>query len=336
MRRMRQSVQIRRRHRMRVIQEYRLAWSNNISITLSQIMDNQKLSGVSVIVPTYNREQYLKECLDSILAQEYNGSLEIVVCDDGSTDKTLEIAESYGPPVVVLRKPEGCTDQGAGPTRNRGIAASTMPLIAFLDSDDWFLPGHLNRLAETLFQSDLGFVYDETVYLEPNGGRWTLKNGVVDTKLCESFFSYYYTVPSSVMIPRQILDSVNGFDETLLLAEDTDLFLRILEKFQGRFVAGEGCVLREHDSRSVRNLRKVATCAEKCFQKAIQRFPYPSGLVRKRRAAIHFYYARADFQEKKYLSGFIRLLQVYWYDPTRAFARMVTRFITFFKKFNSR
>ena len=299
-------------------------------------MDNQKLAGVSVIVPTYNREQYLKECLDSILAQEYNGPLEIVVCDDGSTDKTLEIAESYGPPVVVLRKPEGCNTQGAGPTRNRGIAVSTMPLIAFLDSDDWFLPGHLNRLAETLHQSDLGFVYDETVYQEPNGYRWTLKNGIVGTKLCESFIWYYYTVPDSVMIPRRILDSVNGFDETLLLTEDTDLFLRILEKFQGCFVAGEGSVIRQHDNRSIRNLRKFATCSEECFQKAIRRFPYPPRLVRKRRAEIHFCYANADFQEKKYLSCFIRLLLVYWYDPVRASAGTATRVIKFFKKFNSR
>ena len=123
------------------------------------------LPGVSVIIPCYNREIFIREAIESVLAQDYGGPLEVVVADDGSTDASLEIASSYGVPVLVVPKPEGCKDQGPAPTRNRGIAASSHPLIAFLDSDDLFLPGHLERLVEALVRDpEVMMVFDEAMY----------------------------------------------------------------------------------------------------------------------------------------------------------------------------
>ena len=123
---------------------------------------NISMQGVSVVIPCYNREAYLKEAIESVLAQEYGGPIEIVVADDGSTDRSVEIATSFGPPVIVVKKPSDCKSQGAGETRNRAIAASSHPFIAFLDSDDLFLPGHLLRLAQVLENDpNVGLVFDE-------------------------------------------------------------------------------------------------------------------------------------------------------------------------------
>jgi glycosyltransferase involved in cell wall biosynthesis len=76
--------------------------------------------------------------------------LEIIVSDDGSTDNGVDIARSFGSPVKVLLKPGNCPDQGVSGARNRGIEAATQSYIAFLDSDDYYLPGHLNKMAALL------------------------------------------------------------------------------------------------------------------------------------------------------------------------------------------
>jgi len=288
---------------------------------------NPPTKGISVIVPVYNREKFLKECLDSILAQEYDGPMEIIVCDDGSTDKSLEIADSYGPPLVVLRKPEGCKDQGPGPTRNRGIAASQYPYIAFLDSDDLFLPGHLKRLAEALEQNpqypivvDLLLGTDEFL-----SHRW--KTACPDTGevQLETMFLKSYFVLQAGVFRKSFLDSLDYiFDEELQMGEDVDFYLRVLEHQKILIIHETGVLIREHEGRSIRNTRRCYSFAQLAMEKAIRRYPYPRWLVRKRKAVLAFRFAQADIAEKKYLKGLWNCFKALCLDPVRAI-RVVLR-----------
>ncbi len=100
---------------------------------------------VSVIIPVYNGERYLAEAIDSAIAQDYR-PLEILVIDDGSTDGSARIARSYGPPVTCLTK----AHSGLAATRNFGVAVARGELLAFLDSDDVWLPGKLTRQVQAL------------------------------------------------------------------------------------------------------------------------------------------------------------------------------------------
>ena len=93
---------------------------------------------VSVIIPTYNRGWVLREAIDSVLAQ-YFKDFELIVVDDGSTDNTGEILYSYDQDLIVLRQ----SNRGVSAARNRGIALARGRLIAFLDSDDLWLPRKL-------------------------------------------------------------------------------------------------------------------------------------------------------------------------------------------------
>src|SRR5687767_13189801 len=95
---------------------------------------------VSVIIPTYNRASVVCRAIDSVLGQTY-GNIEVIVVDDGSTDETLERLHSYGDRIRVL------TQANAGPSvaRNRGIAVATGGIVAFLDSDDYWLPTKVAR-----------------------------------------------------------------------------------------------------------------------------------------------------------------------------------------------
>jgi len=90
---------------------------------------------VSVIIPSYNRCQQLKEAIDSVLAQDFEDS-ELIVVDDGSTDKTPDLLADYDEKLTAIRRNNG----GVSAARNTGIAAASGELIAFLDSDDLWLP----------------------------------------------------------------------------------------------------------------------------------------------------------------------------------------------------
>lgn len=128
---------------------------------------------LSVVVPAYNVEPYLAECLDSILAQAYD-PLEIVVVDDGSTDGTATIARSYADAHAGVRL-VATPNRGLGAARNRGVAESAGDLIAFVDSDDTVVGGAYESMVDTLARSGSDFVvgsmqrYDGHAYDEP---RW--------------------------------------------------------------------------------------------------------------------------------------------------------------------
>jgi glycosyltransferase involved in cell wall biosynthesis len=110
---------------------------------------------VSVIVPVFNREAYLREALDSILKQTRPAD-EIIVLDDGSTDGSGEIARSYGERIRYMAQ----ANQGIGGARNAGIAAAKGDLVAILDSDDVWLETKLERQCEVLSQCpELDFIF---------------------------------------------------------------------------------------------------------------------------------------------------------------------------------
>jgi len=183
---------------------------------------------VSVIIPTYNRGWSIKEAIDSVLAQDYT-EFELIVVDDGSTDHTSDVLDSYGDDIKVLSQ----KNKGVSAARNRGIAEASGKFIAFLDSDDLWLPQKLTLQIEFINQTpDALICQTEEVWIR-NGLRVNPKkrhkkpSGMIfkpSLELC-------LVSPSAVMIQRSLLDRVGGFDETLPACEDYDLWLRISCRF---------------------------------------------------------------------------------------------------------
>jgi len=179
---------------------------------------------VSVILPTYNRGWILKEAIDSVLAQDFR-DFELIVVDDGSTDNTRQILDSYHQDLMVVRQP----NRGVSAARNRGIAAAGGGLIAFLDSDDLWLPRKLSNQV-VFFNSNPEAVINQTEEI------W-IRNGVrVNPKtrhhkpsgmIFEPSLALCLVSPSAVMIKRSLFDEVGLFDEDLPACEDYDLWLRI-------------------------------------------------------------------------------------------------------------
>ena len=97
---------------------------------------------VDIIIPAYNQGHYLKECVESALAQTWK-NIEVIIVDDGSTDNTAEVGQSFDDPRVTYIYQE---NKGLSGARNAGLANSTGQFVSFLDSDDLFLPTKLSKL----------------------------------------------------------------------------------------------------------------------------------------------------------------------------------------------
>lgn len=181
---------------------------------------------VSVIIPVFRRPDYLHQALDSVLAQTWQ-ALEVLVVDDASGD---EFVRQYRipPPGRLLRLE---VNGGPSAARNAGMAEARGEFIAFLDSDDAWLPvkvssqvGHLARHPEAaLTYCHFREVDPEMVPLDthprvkpphPDAFRACLRSPIVKT-------------PSTVLVRREALESAGGFDPTLRYAEDRDLWLRV-------------------------------------------------------------------------------------------------------------
>lgn len=179
---------------------------------------------VSIIIPTYNRGWILKEAINSVLAQDFT-DFELIVVDDGSTDKTQDILNTYNEDIIALRQ----NNQGVSAARNAGIASALGRFIAFLDSDDLWLPKKLSAQID-FFKSNRDALICQTDEI------W-IRNGVrVNPKkrhkkfsgdLFKRSLSLCLISPSAVMIKRSLFEEVGVFDETLPACEDYDLWLRI-------------------------------------------------------------------------------------------------------------
>jgi len=183
---------------------------------------------VSVIIPTYNRGWTLRAAVDSVLAQTYR-DFEVIVVDDGSTDDTAEILQSYGSDIRVLRQ----ANAGVSAARNAGIRAAKGAFIAFLDSDDCWLPDKLG-VQTGFFTSHPEAVICQTeeIWIR-NGKRVNPKK--VHTKPSGRIFKASLALclvsPSAVMLRKALFDEIGGFDVTLPACEDYDLWLRVSARY---------------------------------------------------------------------------------------------------------
>ena len=179
---------------------------------------------VSVVIPAYNRAWCLAEAVDSVLAQEFRG-FELIVVDDGSADNTPQLLERYGDAVRVLRR----ENRGVSAARNAGIAAARGGLIAFLDSDDLWLPGKLSRQVEFFTSHPEALICQtEEVWVRNgrrvNPGKRHRKRGGM---IFEPSLDLCLVSPSAVMVRQGLFERVGIFDESLPACEDYDLWLRV-------------------------------------------------------------------------------------------------------------
>lgn len=193
---------------------------------------------VSVIIPTYNRAHSLGKSIKSILTQSYQ-DFEVIVVDDRSTDNTEQIIKNFNDPRIKYIQHQH--NSGAAVARNTGLENSSGRYIAFLDSDDEWLPQKLTKQVELLQQSrpEVGVVYtgmeivnefDRVKRIKVPTHRGSLHNTLL--------FANVVGTPSTVMVKREYLEQVKGFDPDILqFAADADLWVRLSQLCEFEFIS---------------------------------------------------------------------------------------------------
>jgi glycosyltransferase involved in cell wall biosynthesis len=234
---------------------------------------------VSVIIPTYNRGSLITDAVESVLGQQVP-RVEIIVVDDGSNDNTLQTLAPYRDRIIIVQTNHG----GAPHARNAGIKVATGRYVAFLDSDDRYLPHKLAMQLAVLDRfPDVGLVYTEfsaigeapaeefhlKTYHAPafrNGEThqhyfneaMSLKEAGIDCppwshrtiyfgEIFDQYLRVLFVFVNSLMVRRAVLDSVGLHDETLSLFDGYDLVLRIAKRNRIAFVDVPTYQLRYHD-----------------------------------------------------------------------------------------
>ncbi|MAX08173.1 MAG: glycosyl transferase [Gammaproteobacteria bacterium] len=179
---------------------------------------------ISVIIPTYNRAYCLSRAIDSVLAQSHPVE-KICVIDDGSTDDTQQLLQSNYPQIHYIRQ----ENKGVSAARNKGIRKIKSQWIAFLDSDDEWLPQKIEKqLFELTRQPMYKLIHCDEVWIR-NGVRVNAMNKHKKSggDIFESCLPLCVISPSASIIQRELLLEVGLFNESLPACEDYDLWLRI-------------------------------------------------------------------------------------------------------------
>ena len=225
---------------------------------------------VSVIIPNYNYDSFLREAVDSVLSQTYE-RVEVVVVDDGSTDSSRDVIESYGGRIKGVFQ----SNRGVSAARNHGVSVSSGQLVAFLDADDAWMPEKLERQVEALVASE-GFdaVHVGVEEVDASGAHMTFAldglSGEVANELLRLERSVILGGGSGILTTREAFDAVGGFDEQLSTSADWDFFYRIAKRGKVAFVEEPLLRYRRHGSNMHGNIGRMEREMLLAFRQAFE------------------------------------------------------------------
>jgi len=257
---------------------------------------------VSIILPTYNRAELLGIALDSVASQTFR-DYEIIVVDDGSTDGTADRIAARSEPIRYVWQ----ENQGVAAARNHALALARADLVAFLDSDDVWLPRFLEATVGLLQRRpELALAYSDFVSVDAEGRplrghRKTQHEGDVTAQLFASVFIH----TSCVVARRHVILEAGGFNGYLTPNEDYDMWLRLSQKYRFGLVHEPLCLRRTHRGSLSRN-GVPANLVRKA--KLLERFYFDQGGARKvprdlayrRLGRLHYVAARATFRARRF------------------------------------
>ena len=184
----------------------------------------------SVIIPLYNKEKEVEATVRSVLAQTLQ-PLEIVVVDDGSTDRSAEIVEAIGSPLVRLIRQKNAGECAA---RNRAMSEARGDYFALVDADDSWKPEFLDEVATMIAEwPECGIYSTAFDVVSPTGtvrGNCPTERGVVENFWRESM-SRYVTIPSATVLPRRVVEELGGFPEGMKMGGDQWMWIKVVSKY---------------------------------------------------------------------------------------------------------
>lgn len=229
---------------------------------------------VSIIVPTYNRSEYIRECIDSLLEQT-RPAFEIIVIDDGSEDNTAEIIHDYGNKVRYVHKENG----GKPSAVNLGLSMVQGNLIWIFDDDDVALPDAIESRVATLKKNKhAGLVYTPHFIGSSEQGGKIVRGQLYLPPLYDDDNFFYFLLKgcffhlASALVRIEAYQEVGRFDENLFSSEDYDMQIRLARKFNAVYCSSPSFIFRQHSG--VRGAKAISYAGDqrsKIFRKYDQK-----------------------------------------------------------------
>ncbi|MBF0511928.1 MAG: glycosyltransferase [Candidatus Omnitrophica bacterium] len=259
---------------------------------------------VSVIIPTYNRGQYIQQALESVLAQTFH-DYEIIVIDDGSTDNTQEILRRFKGKIRSMRQ----DNQGISKTRNQAISRSNGQYIAFLDSDDYWVSEKLEEQVRILDRHPhVGLVYARMPIINEQGERIGMKPSGVCGRNFKELLEVWGDLPTStIMTRKECFERAGLFDTSLCTMEDIDMWIRIaryydLYEIENKVLA----YYRRHEEQITNNRARVYEGLVKIYTKICNTcLQAPRDLMKRRIVENQYLLAKENYIAKEYKYAFL-------------------------------
>lgn len=278
---------------------------------------------VSVIIPTYNRAHYLPQAIESVLSQSFT-DFEIIVIDDGSTDDTEAVIQPFlvDDRLQYVKQPNA----GVAAARNAGMRLAQGRYLAFLDSDDWFLPGKLKKqVAYMAANPHIALSYTAYFAFDDITQKQTPRS--VHKTYYHRMFSDCPVFTSTVMLRRKVWKAVGELDTTMRLAEDIDYWIRIAHHYPLGHITEMLTGFRLHPGNHDRDPNTILKAHLHIAEK---QFPQPGFTKRRITAAIYIMVGQQclSAQPRRIRQARIHWLAAVWRYPfSPDFIRFTLRLI---------
>lgn len=236
---------------------------------------------ISVVIPVYNGEKTIQETIRSVLSQTFP-DFELIVINDGSQDKTLEVVSTIRDPrLKIFSYPNA----GVAASRNRGFLHSSGQFIAFLDADDLWTPDKLEAQLKALQEDPgAGVAYSWSNFISESNqvlqaGRRLTWSGNVHSKILVINFLEHGSNP---LIRREALETVGGFEESLPPADDWDMWIRLAAKYPFVVVTAPQILYRVSTNSQSSNVVKLEAACLQVIERAFNQAPEELRSLKKR------------------------------------------------------
>ena len=203
---------------------------------------------VSVIIPTYNRDNYLYSAIKSVLNQTFE-DFEIIIVDDASTDNTRQVVDKFDDKRIrYIRHKE---NKGGSAARNTGIKRSKGKFIAFLDDDDMWMPSKLEKQLDLINKNlEIGAVYTRTCIINKSDKIiWFKSPSLRGNIFLDILKKNYVGSCSKVLVRKECFNRIGLFDENLPAGQDWDMWIRLAKHHQFDYVNEPLVLYRVHEKR---------------------------------------------------------------------------------------
>jgi len=286
---------------------------------------------VSVILPTYNRARFLEEAIQSVLTQDFQ-DYEIIVLDDGSNDNTKEIIKSFKSKKIRYFFQN---NKGRSRARNRAMELAQGQYLAFLDSDDVFLPGKLTKQVKCLDEHpEVGMVYASALTMDENGRKLNKKYRATSSGFIYKEVAFVFpltVILPAAMVRREVFDKVGKFDVKMDRFEDSDMWRRITQKYLVLAVREPLCQIRHHRGNLMERPSKLLRALDNYVSKVFREDSQLSWFYKQKAASNlyrQYYQAVRNSQQWRRMSfPFYLRAVVYW--PPLPITQLISQIILY-------